>query len=276
MIFLLGWHGTGADQCGIIRVDFYRLGDAGMLKALFLDMDETLCDTRGANLDAHRRLGDVVRELYQGRADGVQFADGYLSGIYREWSAAQEARYLPIIESAGEGTFRIQLIRDLLAEQGIDTVSEGIARHLQDQFDHDRLAAFQFYPGIKEFLIEARRYFTLVVITNGPEFSQLPKIEAVKLRDYVDHILIGGQESEQKPAASIFQKALRLANCEAHEAVHVGDSLVSDIQGAHNSGITAVWIQHQQPLDAELDINPQHTVVYPCEVPDLIRQLHPF
>ena len=94
------------------------------------------------------------------------------------------------------------------------------------------------------------------------------------LAEHVDHIIIGGEEPEQKPAVSIFEKALRLAGCEAHEAIHVGDSLASDIAGAHNSGITSVWVQHQQPLDAELGIDPHHSVMHPDEIPELIRGLH--
>jgi N-acylneuraminate-9-phosphatase len=245
-----------------------------MLKALFLDMDETLCDTIGANEQAKKQMAQVLEAQYRPGLDGGSIADDYVSGIYRQWSSQQRARYLPIIEQQGEGAFRLQLICDLLAEQGVDDVSDAAAQALQDDFDCNRLEAFDFYPGIAAFLAEARKLFTLVVITNGPEFSQIPKIEAVNLSEYVDHIIIGGQEPEQKPARSIFEKALKLANCAAHEAIHVGDSLAADIAGAHNSGITSVWIRHQQPLDAELGIDPHHTVLHPSEIPALIRGLH--
>ena len=245
-----------------------------MLKALFLDMDETLCDTQGANEQARRLMGQSLEAEYGSRVCGRTVADAYVEGIYRRWNDHERARYLPIIEQQGEGAFRLQLIRDLLARQGVAEVSEAAARALQENFDSNRLAAFDFYPGIAEFLAEARKLFTLVVITNGPEFSQIPKIEAVNLIEHVDHIIIGGQEPEQKPARSIFEKALKLAKCEAHEAVHVGDSLAADIAGAHNSGITSVWIQHQQPLDAELGIDPHHTVLHPGEIPALIRELY--
>tara|TARA_R110001599_G_scaffold325504_1_gene537638 strand:- start:7469 stop:8212 length:744 start_codon:yes stop_codon:yes gene_type:complete len=245
-----------------------------MLKALFLDMDETLCDTSAANEQARQLMARATEQQYGPAFDGEAFADAYVAGIYRHWSDDHRARYMPIIEQQGEGAFRLQLISDLLAQQGVTEVSTERARALQDNFDNDRLAAFHFYPGIVEFLAEARKLFTLVVITNGPEFSQIPKIEAVKLADYVDHIIIGGQEPEQKPARSIFDKALKLANCEAHEAIHVGDSLAVDIAGAHDSSITSVWIQHQQPLDAELGINPHHTLLHPSEIPALIRELH--
>jgi HAD superfamily hydrolase (TIGR01509 family) len=245
-----------------------------MLKALFLDMDETLCDTQGANQQATRLLGEELEALYGAVFDSQAAARAYVDGIYRRWSDSQRARYLPLIEQHGEGAFRVQLMRDVLAEHGIEVVDESAAQALRDKFDQDRLDAFHFYPGIAEFLAEARQLFTLVVITNGPEYSQIPKVEAVGLARHVDHIIIGGQEPEQKPARSIFEKALRLANCAAHEAIHVGDSLAADIAGAHGSGITSVWIQHQQPLDAELGINPSHTVLHPSEIPALIREIH--
>lgn len=245
-----------------------------MLKALFLDMDETLCDTQGANRQATRLLGEALDALYSEAFDGQAVARAYVAGIYRHWSDSQRERYLPLIEQHGEGAFRVQLMRDLLAEHGIEPVADATAQLLRDKFDQDRLDAFHFYPGIAEFLAEARKLFTLVVITNGPEYSQIPKVEAVELARHVDHIIIGGQEPEQKPARSIFEKALRLANCAAHEAIHVGDSLAADIAGAHDSGITSVWIQHQQPLDAELGINPAHTVLHPSEIPALIRAIH--
>ena len=245
-----------------------------MLKALFLDMDETLCDTSAANERAKQLMGEALKVLFGAEFDAKGVANTYVTGIYRKWTAQQYARYMPIIEQQGEGAFRRQLIRDLLSEQGVDDVSVADSQALQENFDNDRLAAFDFYPGIAEFLAEARKLFTLVVITNGPEYSQIPKIEAVNLAEHVHHIIIGGQEPEQKPARSIFDKALKLANCEAHEVIHIGDSLAADIAGARNSGITTVWIQHQQPLDAELGIDPHHTVLHPSEIPALIRGFH--
>ncbi|MFT4519788.1 MAG: N-acylneuraminate-9-phosphatase [Halioglobus sp.] len=244
-----------------------------MLKALFLDMDDTLCDTRAANEQARKLLEQALGVQYGADFDAQGVAGAYIDGIYRRWTPGQQERYTPIVEGQSEGAFRVQLILDLLAEQDIDDASEATAVELQLAFDRDRLSAFDFYPGIVDFLAEARKLFTLVVITNGPEYSQIPKVESIHLADHVDHIIIGGQEPEQKPARAIFEKALGLANCEAHEAIHVGDSLATDIAGAHNSGITSVWVQHQQPLDAELGINPAHTVLHPAEIPALIREL---
>jgi len=246
-----------------------------MLKALFLDLDETLCDTTGANGQAKQLMADSIETQFGASMNGDAFANAYVTGIYRDWTDEQRARYMPIIEQQSENAFRVQLIHDLLAKSNIDHINDETAQAIQDKFDNDRINAFDFYPGILPFLAEARALFTLVVITNGPVFSQVPKIESTNLAKHVDHIIIGGQEPEEKPAASIFHKALKLANCEAHEVIHIGDSLKTDIAGALKMGITSLWVQHQQPLDAELGINPHHTVIHPSEIPELIRRLHP-
>lgn len=245
-----------------------------MLKALLLDMDETLCDTDKANENAKRLMARYTKPVCGSEFDSERFASEYVAGIYRHWTDEQRECYQPMVDQQGEAVFRIKLIQNLVAQQSSKTIDEVTAKQWQDNFDRDRLEAFDFYPGIVDFLNQARKLFTLVVITNGPELSQIPKVKAVNLADHVDHILIGGQEPEQKPARSIFDKALQLAGCEAHEAIHVGDNLLTDIQGANNAGLTSVWVQHQQPLDAELGINPHHTVMHPSELPELLRGLH--
>lgn len=244
-----------------------------MLKALFLDMDETLCDTRKANDIAKRLLAASARSLCGDSLDGEQFAESYIQGIYRQWTAAQQHRYMPIIEQHSEDTFRIQLIQDLLADQQQQPQAAEAIQSLQDCFDRERLAAFDFFPGIEKFLGEMRKTVKLVVITNGPEFSQVPKVERVKLANHVDHIIIGGQEPEQKPARSIFDKALKLVSCERHEVIHIGDGLTPDIGGANASNIRSVWVRHNQAFDRALQINPDYIVEHPAELPGLLAEM---
>jgi len=116
-----------------------------------------------------------------------------------------------------------------------------------------------------------RKRMTLVVITNGPEFSQVPKVERINLSQHVDHIIIGGQEKEQKPASSIFTKALKLAACENHEVLHIGDGLTPDIGGANASNIKSVWVRHHQSFDQTLGITPDYIIEHPEEIPKFIE-----
>ncbi|MEE4145026.1 MAG: HAD family hydrolase, partial [Halieaceae bacterium] len=82
-----------------------------MLKALLLDLDETLCDTLGANERARELMAQALAVRYGADIDAQDVASRYVRGIYRDWSDSQRARYLPIIGEQGEGAFRLQLIR---------------------------------------------------------------------------------------------------------------------------------------------------------------------
>lgn len=241
-----------------------------MLKAIFLDLDETLCDTTGANRQALVHMATTVHKQLCGQVDAQQFTTAYLKGIYRELDERYSRLLLPVTD---EGAFRLALIRLILQDMGITEPQEADIRALQESFDTARTECFAFFPGIRELLAELRQRFTLVVITNGPEFSQLAKIDAVKLHDHVDHIIIGGQEPAEKPASSIFAKALTLAQCRNDEVIHIGDSLKADVAGANNSGIVSVWISHGNDLDPAANIIPDHIIENPFQIRDLVFAL---
>jgi len=244
-----------------------------VIKALFLDMDETLCDTHKANNIAKRELAKRALTVCGNSLDSEQFAERYIQGIYRNWTPLQHQKYMQIIEQHSEDAFRVQLIQDLLVNMQQPVISEEDAQFLQNCFDEERLAAFDFFPGIEKFLSDMRKRMTLVVITNGPAFSQVPKVQCIHLSQHVDHIIIGGQEKEQKPERSIFAKALRLAGCENHEVIHIGDGLTPDIGGANASNIKSVWVRHNQSFDKTLGIKPDYIIEHPDELPEFIERL---
>ena len=68
---------------------------------------------------------------------------------------------------------------------------------------------------------------------------QRDKIVACNAEALFPKIIVGGEEvlegRPEKPAASIFMKACEMAGCEPAEAIHVGDSVASDIQGGINA-----------------------------------------
>lgn len=208
-----------------------------MLKAIFLDLDETLCATSQANDKALIKLRERLAKSCSA-LDGEIFSQRYIDGIHKRLNEEfpEIITFLP-----DEMLFRSHLIKTLFAEQKIEITYEQ-AQSLQIYFEDQRMANFSFFPNIKDTLIALRKKYQLVVITNGPVFSQRPKIEAVSLADYVDHIIVGGEEPEEKPHVSIYKKAMRLAGCEASEAVHIGDSLSADIAGAKASGVGSVWV----------------------------------
>lgn len=207
------------------------------LNAIFFDMDETLCDTKKADSIAQTKLASELSTQYPS-LDALRFCDRYVAGFYKRLLAE-----LPELNAllTDEAAFRVRLVQLLFAEQGI-AIDEPTAREIQQRFDSLRFAAFDFFPEIKPMLARLRKDFSVGVITNGPQFSQRPKIDKVGLATQVDFILVGGEQPEEKPAASIFARALALADCKANEAIMVGDSFACDVLGAHNAGIASIWL----------------------------------
>ena len=226
------------------------------IKAIFLDMDETLCDTSGANNKALEALQVKCLSTFGDSFDAQRFTQDYLSGIYREDSLSLVAELYP--KATSESEYRLMLIEALIGQQGIVVNNfPNIGQTLQDYFDETRMQLFDFFPGTTDMLTRLRKNYKLTVITNGPTFSQYPKLKSVDMEKWVDHILVGGDLVEngkkEKPHPEIFELALAEAGCLPSEAIHVGDSLKADIYGANQMGILNVWINPYHPQEKHFE-----------------------
>ncbi|MBE3917578.1 HAD-IA family hydrolase [Vibrio parahaemolyticus] len=239
-----------------------------MLKAIFFDMDETLCGTSQADKSAGQKFATWIQQTYPQVSDPQAFLQRYLQGVYKKLNAEfpQLVALLP-----DENAFRCGLIQTILAENGIHIDAEQ-AQQAQHYFDSARMGAFTFFPGVKEMLTDLRKHYKLVVITNGPIFSQHPKLKATQMDEWVDHIIVGGGEPEEKPAASIFQKALNLVDVKPEEALHIGDSLAADIAGANNMGILSVWV-NATGASNPTEITPNFEIRETVELKEILKTL---
>ncbi|EMP4399330.1 TPA: HAD family hydrolase [Vibrio parahaemolyticus] len=239
-----------------------------MLKAIFFDMDETLCGTSQADKAAGQKFAAWIQQTYPQVSDPQAFLQRYLQGVYKKLNAEfpQLVALLP-----DEHAFRCGLIQTILAENGIHIDAEQ-AQQAQHYFDSARMGAFTFFPGVKEMLTDLRKHYKLVVITNGPIFSQHPKLKATQMDEWVDHIIVGGEEPEEKPAASIFQKALNLVDIKPEEALHIGDSLAADIAGANNMGILSVWV-NATGASNPTEITPNFEIRETVELKEILKTL---
>jgi putative hydrolase of the HAD superfamily len=106
------------------------------------------------------------------------------------------------------------------------------------------LAALRFEPfpdalPAIERLAEAGH--TLVIVSNWD--CSLPDwLGPAGLLDQVQGVVTSAEVGAAKPDARVFERGLELAGARADEAVHVGDSVENDIEGARALGIRALLI----------------------------------
>lgn len=85
-----------------------------------------------------------------------------------------------------------------------------------------------------------------------------------------DHVVSSQAARCYKPEPLIFRTALEALGVGAERALHVGDSLHSDIRGAAGLGITAVWICRQDRIHDIGNHPPDHTISSLAELPALL------
>jgi putative hydrolase of the HAD superfamily len=103
--------------------------------------------------------------------------------------------------------------------------------------------AFATFPDALPALRELRdRGLRLVVVSNWD--CSLPEwLDRAGIGELVDGSVSSAVVGEPKPAPAVFEAALRVAGCDAGEALFVGDSLDNDVLGARAAGLRGVLVQ---------------------------------
>jgi putative hydrolase of the HAD superfamily len=106
------------------------------------------------------------------------------------------------------------------------------------------LAALRFrpFPEVPGVLRDAReRGMRLVVVSNW-DVSLRDVLDETGLAPLLDGVAISAELGVAKPAPQIFARGLALAGVEASAALHVGDSVEHDVEGARAAGIAVLLV----------------------------------
>ena len=100
----------------------------------------------------------------------------------------------------------------------------------------------------------------IIIVTNGTEVVQEKKLERSGLNDIVDNVFIPELVGFEKPNIKFFEKViLEVGIKDLKEALIIGDSLTSDIQGGHNIGIDTCWYNPKNEENTTL-LSPTYTI----------------
>jgi len=116
-------------------------------------------------------------------------------------------------------------------------------------------AHFRTFPGAAR-LLERLRGAGLVVGVVSNWSERLPGIlDGLGLGARLDFVLTSALEGLEKPNPELFRRALRRAGDLApHQAVHAGNDLQLDVQGARDAGILPVLVEHADHAGRAADV----------------------
>ena len=123
----------------------------------------------------------------------------------------------------------------VLGDEAKRVVLSALAEQMSEDFLHLTTKYFSLLPGAEELVRYLAKKYPLTVVTNGFIEVQYEKFDKSGLRDCFSHIVLSEEVGCQKPNPRIYEEALRMNGVSAAEAVMIGDSWNSDIQGAINA-----------------------------------------
>jgi putative hydrolase of the HAD superfamily len=119
---------------------------------------------------------------------------------------------------------------------GLDVDGDVLTGALLDSL---RFRPFAEVPGA---LRELRALGLRLVVVSNWDVSLHERLVETGLAALVDGAIASAEAGVAKPDPAIFARGLEIAGVEPDAAVHVGDSLVEDVEGARAAGLRAVLL----------------------------------
>lgn len=92
-----------------------------------------------------------------------------------------------------------------------------------------------------------------VVVSNWDATLEV-RLAELGLRSQLDAVVSSGAFGVAKPDPAIFLEALRLVGAAPEHAVHVGDSVADDVEGARAAGVEPVLLARDGPVSVAGDV----------------------
>lgn len=209
-----------------------------MIKAVFIDLDDTLWATKQNNREA-------LEELFHKYGWGGKPGD-----LYPSFEKFYEV-YLPYNDLLWGKYARKEISKDVLKIDRLRYVLSPLYEYSDETYMeiHNEYFAIAnnkeaLIPHAVEVMKELHRNYPVVIVSNGFIEVQHNKLAKAGLTPYVDHVVLSEDVGVSKPFKQIFAKALSLVGCKPDEVVMIGDAWETDIEGALRIGIHPIWLRH--------------------------------
>jgi putative hydrolase of the HAD superfamily len=200
------------------------------VRAVFLDALGTLVELQPPAPRLRRLLRESGFDVTEERA-----AAGF---------AAEIAYYLDH-HLEGSDPERLERLRDRCAEEmrsalGIPELDHATARRAM-------LGSLEFtaYPDVIPALEELRGAGLRLVVASNWDCSLPGWLAPTGILEHMDGVVTSAEVGAAKPSPRVFESALSVAGIGAAEALHVGDKIDNDVEGAAAAGVRGVLLQRE-------------------------------
>ncbi len=224
------------------------------IKVITFDLDNTLWDVQRVMIKAEQHLRSWLT------AEVPEVVAHYSGEALRDLRTTVLAEHPNLVHDLSK--LRREVIYQAIRRCGYGRIEAGTRADAAFAEFYEARHRVEYFEGALETLATLAENYLLGALTNGnADFKKL------QLDRFFSFGVSSADVGVGKPAPDMFINALNRADALAVEAIHVGDHLIDDIQGAATVGMHTIWVNlKDQPLMPDT-INPSATVSRISDVP---------
>lgn len=205
-----------------------------MIRAVLLDLDDTLFDHRGCSRDALgavRACHDAFKAIPPAELERTH------ARVLEDLHARVMLGQLPLEQARRERFRRLLEEHGVPAGAGTGSAAEAAAAAYRDRYREVRRAV----RGAAALLERLRARAAVGIVSNNLYDEQLDKLRVCGLDSLIDELVVSEREGVSKPDPAIFLTAVARLRATPETTVMVGDSWTADVAGAQAAGLSAIW-----------------------------------
>lgn len=190
------------------------------ITAVLWDLDDTICWHPATTADLLAEAFDVA-------------------GVTPFFTAEEFEAWIPRVVAENQLDLRERCFTAIACEKGVEPDR---ALAVAAAFDDPDPRGVRFVPGAAAALDALHGQYPQGLVTNGARETQQTKLEVLGIEDYFQTAVFATPEEALKPEPEPFYWALQDLGVPPERAVHVGNSLESDVKGASAAGLQTAWL----------------------------------
>jgi putative hydrolase of the HAD superfamily len=238
---------------------FHRFVSKGIMshqiRVVFFDAAETLFHVNGSVADVYLR--HAVAFGYQPKADSISLIRDAFRRAFHDAPPPVFAATDPSQVKQSERLWWFDVVHNVFYRVGMFARFDEFFDHVYEVFADP--ASWKLFPDVVPTLTTLRDSGLELGIVSNFDSRLFKVLRGLGIAEFFDTVTISSLAGAAKPSPKIFEVALEQHAVEPTEAIHVGDSIRDDVDGAGKAGLSAVLLA-RAGTDAPPDIRTIRTL----------------
>jgi putative hydrolase of the HAD superfamily len=216
--------------------------DRSPIQVVFFDAADTLFHVHGSVADIY--LTHAVQFGFQQQADSLAAIKQAFSRAFREAPPAIFAVTEPAQLKHSERLWWFDIVHNVFYRVGMFERFDDFFERVFEVFEDP--SSWRLFPETASTLARLKSQGLELGIISNFDTRLFSVLRGLDIADAFDTVTISSLAQAAKPAPKIFQLALDKHAVDPDEALHVGDSMRDDAEGARKAGLHAVLLDRER------------------------------